>query len=492
MKFTHYILFTLMAAGSFGCKKYLSEEPRKQASIQTTDQLDALIDNYSIFAVNGSSSAMFFSTDDMDLKTDAYKASPTLWSLEVLCQYTFDATQLPTITSDAFWTSEYKKIFTANVVLFNVDDVTGSEEAKNQLKADAHFIRALSYWQLANHYCLPYSEANAAAPGLPLKQSVSYAESLVRATLKETYDFIEKELEAAKLTTQTDVNNIKPWRVSQTAVAGMQSRFYLFKGDYAKALQYANDALQTKNANLVDFRTIVAGNAVTYPSPAPAVTLKYSEINYWTAIKWLYWKEFLYARVAYNANQSAFPSDNLLSLYDTTNDLRFKWFMIPNSNRRFAITAPAFYRYCFFEDGRYFPIGPTVSEMLLNKAEVLARTGNVQEAMNAVNALRSKRFAVDSLLSANDKSDALKKVLQERRREMPFAMRWYDIRRFSVNEDPSDDVTVQHSFFKMNNGLVDQTATQSYQLTPGSKRYAVPINQLEITNSQNQIIQNQY
>lgn len=493
MKLIQYILLFTLATGFSACKKFLEEEPRKQASIKTTSQLDALVDNYTIFAVNGSSNAMFFSTDDFELKTDAYQANPALWSLEALCQYTFEVDQLASQPSDAFWTAEYKKIFTANIVLLNVDKAEGPAEDKGQLKADAHFIRALSYWQLANHYCLPYSESNASLPGLPLKQSNDYAEPLVRATLKETYNFIEKELEAAKLTARPDVDNTKPWRASKVAVAGMQSRFYLFTGDYEKALKYADEALQTKNASLVDFRTIAAGNPLTFPAPAPAVTLKYSEMVYWTAMKWLYWKEFLYTRVAYTSSQSAFPSNDLLDLYDQSNDLRFTWLMIPNSNRRFGIVSPSFFCYTFFEDRRYVPIGPTVSEMLLNKAEALARAGNTESAMTAVNTLRGKRFSVVSDLAASDKADAVKKVLEERRREMPFAMRWYDIRRFSVNDDPSDDVTVQHTFFKINtNGLVDQSVIQTYTLAPGSKRYAVPINQFEIVNSQNQIEQNKY
>ena len=75
---------------------------------------------------------------------------------------------------------------------------------------------------------------------------------------------------------------------------------------------------------------------------------------------------------------------------------------------------------------------------------------------------------------------------------MPFGMRWFDIRRFSVNDDPSDDVTVTRSFYTMGTGAVDTTSKVTYTLAPGSKRYAVPINSLEITNSNGQIQQNQY
>jgi hypothetical protein len=112
--------------------------------------------------------------------------------------------------------------------------------------------------------------------------------------------------------------------------------------------------------------------------------------------------------------------------------------------------------------------------------------------MTAVNTLRLKRLINNDPLTASDKDDAINKVLEERRREMPFAMRWFDIRRFSVNDYPGDDVTVNHTFFKVGIGVVDTTTTVNYTLSPGSKRYAVPINGVEMDASQGQIIQNNY
>lgn len=43
---------------------------------------------------------------------------------------------------------------------------------------------------------------------------------------------------------------------------------------------------------------------------------------------------------------------------------------------------------------------------------------------------------------ATSASEGLTKLLQERRRELPFTFRWLDIRRFSVNGDPFDDVVI--------------------------------------------------
>jgi hypothetical protein len=490
MKIVKLIIAVLALTCNTGCKKYLEEEPKKQTTIQTVEQLEALIDNATAFTYDGNNATAAFSTDDTEIPLEAYKNNSSKWSVENLYSYVFDVDQIVGLAADPLWNGEYKKIFTANLILFYVDKVSGAEADKARIKADAHFIRAYSYWLLANYYCLPYTPANESAQGLPLKKTLDYEESLVRSTLKETYAFIEADLAEAAKTPVQDVDPLKTWRVSQKAVQAFLSRYYLFLGDYDKSLDNANKALATQTAALVDYKTIKAGKVASYANPS--ASLAYSELNDWAPAQFLYWKEFYYARFAYTSGQWWLPSTALQSLYDKDNDLRYKWTMIENGGRRFSVIDPSLVRYSFFYDGRYIPTGPTVSEVLLNKAEALARKGEPGSAMQPLNVLRAQRLITPDILTASDKEDAIKKVLDERRREMPFAMRWFDIRRFSVNDYPGDDVTVQHTFFKVGVGVVDLDVIENYVLPVGSKRYAVPINGVEMDASHGQIQQNLY
>lgn len=82
--------------------------------------------------------------------------------------------------------------------------------------------------------------------------------------------------------------------------------------------------------------------------------------------------------------------------------------------------------------------------------------------------------------------------MNERRREMPFVMRWYDIRRFAFNETPEDDVELRRTFYTIENGEVDFNTEKEYVLPVKSKRYAQPILTSEIQRSHGQIQQNQY
>ena len=132
--------------------------------------------------------------------------------------------------------------------------------------------------------------------------------------------------------------------------------------------------------------------------------------------------------------------------------------------------------------------------MYLIKSECLARTGQVAQAMTTVNQLYSKRTLPNTpALAATTQAQAVQIVLQERRREMPFTQRWFDIRRFNNNDDPTDDVVLTKTFYPYTASAVTTASpTQIYTLTKNSRRFAAPIPQTEIISSNGQIVQNTY
>lgn len=71
------------------------------------------------------------------------------------------------------------------MILDYLPEVKGDESTKALLRAEAHLIRAYSMWVLANTYCLPYSDINKQEPGLVLKLSTNFEESMKRASLEK-------------------------------------------------------------------------------------------------------------------------------------------------------------------------------------------------------------------------------------------------------------------------------------------------------------------
>lgn len=512
MKISKYLISASFAFSLFvltGCNDFLDKAPSKTTSreISSCSDLDALLNDYKTFTLERGET--FYGTDDYGLNSTIYNAMLGKLTIQEV-QETFWSTDVSAdVETNNLWSSEYKKIFIANLVLNNVDNVTGDDATKANLKAEAHFIRAYSYFLLANTYCLPYSDNTKSEMGLPLKQTTSFTELDTRNTLEETYNLIENDLNEALKTNVSlykSDGKIRAWRANIGAVNAFAARYWLMRGDYTKAQQYAEKALAI-NSQLVDYNTEMGyyPNSdkflINSSSNPENIILKYPS----TYVQFefdpsmiLSWKEFYYAR----GNQQPFrwfiPSQGLLDMYvDKDNDLRYHYHMVQNYSLKAACTTdPAFLYpgYVFFHDD-VLPSGPSVPEMILIKAECQARSGNYQDAIKTVDILRAKRIAASAYVasSATSQADALKQILAERRREMPFVMRWYDIRRLNFNDDTTDDVTLTKTFYNFNTTTVlPNDGEKTYTLTKDSRRYAMPIPPREISITNGDIKQNTY
>jgi len=497
-------LFTLIILTGWlsSCQKYLEKPNRLQASITTVEQLQALLDGRGTSSHNNYDFPSVFYTDDTYIDTAAYRLTPTL-NIIGLHYYTFDVSNMAANTLNYEWSVSWNDILQANLILSLIDDVSGTQSAKDAVKASAFFMRAYAYFRLVNDYCQPYSSSTLQSQGLPLRKTTSYDESLVRSSLQDTYRFILSDvIQAKSLLGTSDVNPSYRWRVSNTAVEAFLSRYYLFTGDYTSSVTHANNALSSSNASLVDFNSIgSATSSSTYPNPIPGgtpatYTVTYSALSQYTQAQAVQWPEFYYVDFYATPFGQWYASPSLVALYDQTNDIRYIRFLPPNSGFAAGWKKAGLYAYKSFSIGglNSLPTGPTVAEVLLNKAEASARNGDVTTAMATVNILRAKRFKAGSsyLLSALDAPTALSQVLQERHRELPFAFRFWDIRRFANNETTADDVQVDHLFFTVNSTAVDLTTSKNYVLPVKSTRYAMPIPNQDIAASNGQLTQTIY
>ncbi|MCW2263081.1 MULTISPECIES: RagB/SusD family nutrient uptake outer membrane protein [Sphingobacterium] len=505
----NYNLLILLSSSILflGCKRFLEEPPSKTSAlvVKTTAQINALLDNQSTFFQEDNRTQVY-GTDDWGMNVDLYNGGRSVLSNIASIQFsTWDSQYLLNDISDNFWSNEYKKIFTANMALSSLANVTGSEQDKEIIRTDAHFIRAYSYWALVNTYCLPYTEENKNELGLPIKTSTSFEEPIERQPLQKVYELIESDLSEALKTSVSLTQSGRPrhWRASKEAVNAFAARYFLHKNNYNKAVEHADETLKGYNL-LVDYNTEMrygidgtAGINAGTPQ-AETVTLKYpyTHNNQSDQTDMIAWKEFLYFRMLSLGTWWYIPSKELLALYDKENDLRYKYHMVENYSYDRGMVKPAYSYpgYVFFFK-QWTPSGPTVAETLLIKAEAQARLNEVQNAMNTVNILRSKRMKpgpwVD--LTASSKEDAIKKILEERRREMPFVQRWFDIRRYNNNEDPNDDIILTRDFYPYNGtNVLFNEPVKTYTLPKNSRRYASPIPSTEIISSNGVIVQNNY
>lgn len=506
--FRYIISFLATILFLVSCTEFLEENPSKTTSVvpNTVEHLESLLNNYGNFA-SEPSFEIAFGSDDYGLNKDFYDAANSIYQVTHAQFATWDTEYLANYNRP-YWPSEWKKIFTANLILENIGKVSGEESKKQQIKAEAHFVRLYSYFKLAEVYCLPYTDANKSEMGLPIKQSTSFEESMERRSLEETYDFMKSDLEKALELTrdfESFQGKKKIWRASSLAVKAFAARFYLALHDYEKAQSYAEDALSgysfLRNYN-TDMYFSDLPSEVTIFNPDPQnVELDYPYTHDLQTIPTdkFEWGESYYYRFLNNGFWAYWPSQELLGLYDHDYDLRYKYHIVENySYDRGAINPPYSYPgYIFFFKSDILS-GPSVPEMILIKAECQIRNGQWTDGLSSVNTLREMRMdanAPSSIINLNATSpeDALTKVLEERRREMPFISRWYDVRRYNNNDNPADDVVMSKTFYPFNaSAILGNEAPITYKLEKNSRKFARPIPETDITASGDQLKQNEY
>lgn len=98
--------------------------------------------------------------------------------------------------SDMTWDHYYRMINNANRIIAQIDDATGSQDDKDNIKGQALAIRAHSYFYLINFFQHTYA-GNESKPGVPLYTEPT-SEGKGRGTVQEVYSQIVADLEQAQ------------------------------------------------------------------------------------------------------------------------------------------------------------------------------------------------------------------------------------------------------------------------------------------------------
>ncbi|MDE6371589.1 MAG: RagB/SusD family nutrient uptake outer membrane protein [Duncaniella sp.] len=344
---------------------------------------------------------------------------------------------------DVGWNGMYNTIAYANVVINEIDNCTnGTVAERNALVAEAKVHRADAYLMLVNQYAASYDAATAYSDaGVPLVLTQDTEQSLVRASVGKVYDQIISDLkDAVPYLPDTQEFTTMP---TKAAAYGELARAYLLMGMYKEAADNADASLKL-NSNVVDL------NDGFYPQliSSPEILLYKKPIQ--TNGTW--------------GCTMLHLSDEIVDLLGEK-DLRYQQWTasVTDYAANFAADGGRLYYFDINLGGRN--VGPSVPEMMLIKAEYLARNGQAAEAMDQVNTLRKYRFAAADYeaLTATDAEDALKQVIDERHREFFCRnLRWYDMRR--LRNDSRFAKTYTRSW-----------GGETLRLDPQSPRWLMPI-----------------
>ncbi|WP_158285065.1 RagB/SusD family nutrient uptake outer membrane protein [Arenibacter aquaticus] len=151
------------------------------------------------------------------------------------------------------WERRYRTIYNANVVLDNVPDVEMDETRKQEVLAEARFLRAFSYYLLYDFF---------GPVPLIVSSETAVTDRPARATEEEMVSFIENELIAV-----SDILPVSPprnqyGRPTKGAALGILSKFYMMNKKWNEA---ADTALDVMDLGVYDLFT--DGNRIELFSP---------------------------------------------------------------------------------------------------------------------------------------------------------------------------------------------------------------------------------
>jgi len=484
------------------CKKFLAENSQDEMRPSTTTDLTALM--------YGDAYPYNQSMDNFDLLTDDVQSNGLATSNNVQVSayvtplnngtliFTFNPTMFDvsnTIPGGAnLYEIYYKKIKGCNVIMDYLDKVSGTEQSKNAILGQCLFLRSYYLLKLVSLYAQPYRAEGVnpeTALGVPLVLSSEVRDGgLARASLKQTYDQIEKDLLEAEALLKANYVPTSAYRIGATAAKALLSRFYLYRGldtDLDKVVNYANLVIAERSSltPLVSF--LNANNVSNGTGIFDAANIE---------VLWVYGTNprsdatYFPTTITGNTTPPYTVSAGLSSLYDqgtgNTNygDLRYLMYFSKYTNGGTFLFASS--------KATNNSIGGTkgfrLAEVYLNRAEALIQrflkngdAADRTQALADLNYLRQNRYdtrnSAYTPISIIDGAALYSFYQQERRRELALeeGHRWMDIKRWGL--------AVNHVYISADG------VSSTHTLVANSPLYALPIPVTALANN-TELLQN--
>ena len=142
------------------------------------------------------------------------------------------------------WNRHYLAIASANAAIDLIEG-KGSPAEYNEQLGEALLCRAYAMFQLSTVFCKAYNPATASTDlGLPYPTHPEKVVGTVytRGTMEDLYGQIDKDLQRGLPLVSSNYSKPK-FHFNTEAAKAFAARFYLYKGDFAKAITYATEVL---------------------------------------------------------------------------------------------------------------------------------------------------------------------------------------------------------------------------------------------------------
>lgn len=234
------ILGCLTALSVVGCDQFLEPKPTDVLAPENfyRSAADAVSAVNSVYAQ--SQWVYFWVWYESDVASDDAFATPNYGADgHQLASYTFD----PTLWSiDDLWTNAYITINKANIVLDRVPPIVMDVTERNRVLGEAHYLRALMYFQLVRMFGdVPLMEHEA--------KSVADAK-IARTPSAQVYALIVSDLQAAMASLPPSYSGADLGRATSGAATALLAKVYLNQKDYNNAAKFAGQVMSSGQYSL--------------------------------------------------------------------------------------------------------------------------------------------------------------------------------------------------------------------------------------------------
>jgi starch-binding outer membrane protein, SusD/RagB family len=240
-RFIPYLSIFLLISVS-GCKKFLEKSPDNRTELNSPDKVSQLLGtaypagSYVAFTESLSDNVADKGTGGIDKTIE----EPYFFK---------DVTDDQQDSPEWYWAACYAAIAASNQALEACNKANDPAAYASQ-KGEALLTRAYSHFMLVTLFSKVYDPTTAGTDeGIPY---VTEPEKIVfknyeRKTVAYVYDMIEKDLAEGIPLLDDKRYSVPKYHFTKAAANAFAVRFYLFKRDYAKVVEYANQVFSSGN-----------------------------------------------------------------------------------------------------------------------------------------------------------------------------------------------------------------------------------------------------
>jgi starch-binding outer membrane protein, SusD/RagB family len=250
-----FIITSLTLICLTSCNDPLSKSPDSRASLDSPEQISKLLAegystaNYGL--IGDLSSDNFIDNNSPDENGNMYHLSSQERMHDEIFAWEDAVSSQDTDSPSAIWSGCYHSIAVANQALEQIAkfEAEGSGEDVKAQKGEALLIRAYHHFILVNIFCNAYrndalSKNDSGVPYMTTPETKVLVKYL-RSNVAATYNNIEKDLLEGINLISDAAYKVPKYHFNKKAAYAFATRFYLFKRNYQKVVDYSTAILGT-------------------------------------------------------------------------------------------------------------------------------------------------------------------------------------------------------------------------------------------------------